>query len=235
MDIDGNPIDSENYCGKRVASYIGLILFCGTVCQGVEWNTGGGGLLCTVNYAGENGNVHTTELINKTTLKDRLLCYKFIKEKDPAAAAVAVDDNIDNPFKGQNNNNNQENRGGNRCIPYFDEDSGRGRRRGGGRGGSAAADVSNSESTKRPKYHNKDDVTIKTFQNYNPVKPNIKIVQHTDPREEPKDDYDPIFKISYEEKFEAKFILRPINRFDPLHTWEDDSNDDDNAHIGGGT
>ena len=36
MDIDGNPIDSEKYCGKRVASYIGLFLFFGTVRQGVE-------------------------------------------------------------------------------------------------------------------------------------------------------------------------------------------------------
>ena len=63
MDIDGNPINSEKYCGKRVGHYIGSIFF-GTVRQGVERDTDSGGRLWTVDYAGESGNVHTTESIN---------------------------------------------------------------------------------------------------------------------------------------------------------------------------
>ena len=56
------------------------------------------------------------------------------------------------------------------------------------------------------------------------MKPNIKIVQHTDSREEPKEKYEPIFKISDEEKFEAKFTLCPTDPLDPL--WEDSDEDD---------
>ena len=71
MDIGGNPIDSEKYCGKRVACYLndGPVIFFGTVRQGVEWDTDGGGRLWTVDYAGDSGKVHTTERYNKTTLK----------------------------------------------------------------------------------------------------------------------------------------------------------------------
>ena len=49
--------------------------------QGVEWNTDCAGQLWTINYAGEDGKVHETETVNKTTLKQRLLCCKFNKEK----------------------------------------------------------------------------------------------------------------------------------------------------------
>jgi len=248
MDIDGNPIDTENYCGKRVGCYIkdGPILFFGTVRQGVEWNTDGAGRLWTIDYAGEDGKVHETETVNKTTLKQRLLCYNHNKDKDhskqsatAAAGGSDVDNNIDNPFEGQGNNNNRENRGGDRRMPILNDngDSGRGGRGGrgrgrpaggrggrGGRSGGRGRSGSANEST-NPKFHNEDDKTIETFPNYNPMKPNIKFVQHTDPREKPKDPYEPIFKISDKEKFEAKFTLRPS-----VDAPWSDSDDDDDEH-----